>query len=87
MFYAALKTAGIDRDRGTVQLLRFHDLRHTFGTIAAEKFALPTVQSWMGHADVQTTMNLYGWVSDDAELRALADWQRLTATWEHRIAA
>jgi hypothetical protein len=32
-------------------------------------------------------MNLYGWVSDDDELHALADWQRLTATWERHIAA
>ena len=32
-------------------------------------------------------MNLYGWVSDDAELRAAADWQRLTAIWEQRLAA
>jgi integrase len=48
---------------------------------------LHVVSRRLGHADVQTTMNLYGWVSDDAELRALADWQRLTASWEHRIAA
>ena len=56
MFYAALKTAGIDRDRGTGKDLVFHDLRHTFGTMAVEKFPLPTVQAWMGHADIQTTM-------------------------------
>ena len=56
MFYAALKTAQIDRDRGTGKLLVFHDLRHTFGTMAVEKFPLPTVQAWMGHADIATTM-------------------------------
>lgn len=56
MFYAALKAAGIDRDRGTGKDLVFHDLRHTFGTMAVEKFPLPTVQAWMGHADIQTTM-------------------------------
>ena len=29
----------------------------------------------LGHADIQTTLNLYGWVTEDAELRALADWR------------
>ena len=29
----------------------------------------------LGHADIQTTMNLYGWVSEDAELRGVADWR------------
>lgn len=56
MFYAALQAAGIDRDRGTGKDLVFHDLRHTFGTMAVERFQLPTVQAWMGHADIQTTM-------------------------------
>jgi hypothetical protein len=27
-----------------------------------------------GHRDVQTTQNLYAWVTEDAELRAVADW-------------
>ena len=29
----------------------------------------------LGHADIQTTLNLYGWVTEDAELAALGDWQ------------
>ena len=56
MFYAALVRARIDRNRGTGKDLVFHDLRHTFGTMAIERFPLPTVQAWMGHADIQTTM-------------------------------
>jgi hypothetical protein len=35
----------------------------------------------LGHADIQTTVNLYGWVSEDAELRALADWATFCAGW------
>jgi integrase len=31
----------------------------------------------LGHADIQTTLSLYGWVTEDAELRALAGWQSL----------
>ena len=35
--------------------LRFHDLRHTFGTLAAQGFDLVNVQAMMGHADSRTT--------------------------------
>ncbi|HEX5308058.1 MAG TPA: site-specific integrase [Solirubrobacteraceae bacterium] len=37
--------------------LRFHDLRHTFGTRAVEHAdSILELKEWMGHADVQTTM-------------------------------
>ena len=42
-------TAGLKR-------IRFHDLRHSFGTLAVQAFPLSDVQAYMGHADVQTTM-------------------------------
>jgi integrase len=49
-FKRALKRAGV-RD------VRFHDLRHTFGTrCAAAGVPLRTLQAWMGHADIKTTM-------------------------------
>jgi integrase len=56
VFYAALESAGIDRDRGTGKKLVFHDLRHTFGTLAVQAFPLSDVQAYMAHADIQTTM-------------------------------
>jgi hypothetical protein len=31
--------------------------------------------------DVQTTQNIYAWVTEDAELRAVADWKALSARW------
>jgi integrase len=55
-FYAALEAAGTDRDRGTGKLLVFHDLRHTFGTLAVQAFAISDVQAYMGHANIATTM-------------------------------
>ena len=55
-FYEALEAAGIDRDRGTGKLLVFHDLRHTFGTLAVQAFPLSDVKAYMGHADIDTTM-------------------------------
>jgi integrase len=46
--YAAMTAAKIDRDRGTGKLFVFHDLRHTFGTLAVQAFPLSDVQAYMG---------------------------------------
>ncbi|HEX8074769.1 MAG TPA: site-specific integrase [Thermoleophilaceae bacterium] len=43
-------------DRAGLRPLRFHDLRHTFGTLAVKRAEIPAVQAWMGHAHVGTTM-------------------------------
>ena len=49
-FKAAARRAGIDE-------VRFHDLRHTFGTrMAAAGVPLRTLQEWMGHRDFKTTL-------------------------------
>ncbi len=42
--------------RAGLRSLRFHDLRHTFGTRMIAKADIRRVQEWMGHADIQTTM-------------------------------
>jgi integrase len=45
------------RDEAGLRPLRFHDLRHTFGSLAVDGGAsLVQVQAWMGHADIKTTM-------------------------------
>ena len=64
---AALKRAGLRR-------LRFHDLRHTFGTRMIGQADIRRVQEWMGHADVQTTMKYlhYAPRAGDAALVAQA---------------
>jgi integrase len=49
-FKKALKAA-------SVREVRFHDLRHTFGTrMAAAGVPLRTLQEWMGHRDFATTL-------------------------------
>jgi integrase len=60
--------------RAGLRPLRFHDLRHTFGTRMIAKADIRRVQEWMGHADVQTTMRYlhYAPRADDAELVAQA---------------
>ena len=59
----ALKRAGL-------RVLRFHDLRHTFGTIAINRADIVQVQAWMGHADIKTTQRYlhYKARADEAEL-------------------
>ncbi len=66
-YKAALAAAGL-------RSLRFHDLRHTFGTRIIAKADVRRVQEWMGHADIQTTMKYlhYAPRADDARLVAEA---------------
>jgi integrase len=47
-FVAAQKAAGL-------RIRRFHDLRHTFGSLAIRKFDLVAVQAMMGHSKITTT--------------------------------
>jgi integrase len=55
--------------RGGLRSIRFHDLRHSFGSLAVQAFPLSDVQAWMGHADIQTTMRYVHYVpkSDAAQ--------------------
>ena len=49
-YRAALKAAGL-------RALRFHDLRHSYGTrLAAAGVDLVKIKTWMGHKDINTTM-------------------------------
>jgi integrase len=41
----------------------------------------------LGHAHVQTTLDLYGWVSENEALRAAANWKRYTHGWKVTIDA
>ena len=44
-------------ERAGVRQVRFHDLRHTFGTrMAAAGVPMRTLQEWMGHRDLRTTL-------------------------------
>jgi integrase len=62
-FKKAVKRAGLRE-------LRFHDLRHTFGSLAIDRASIVQVQAWMGHAAVSTTMRYLHHKShlDEAEL-------------------
>jgi integrase len=66
-YHLALEAAGLRR-------LRFHDLRHTFGSLAINAATIVQVQAWMGHADIKTTMRYLHHKSraDDARLLSAA---------------
>lgn len=41
--------------------IRFHDLRHSCASLLiANGFQLKDISEWLGHADIQTTANIYG---------------------------
>ena len=44
--------------------IRFHDLRHSCASILYDKgWDLKDIQTWLGHADIQTTANVYTHIS------------------------
>ncbi len=65
-FKTALASAGLRE-------LRFHDLRHTFGTLAVEQAdSILELKEWMGHANVQTTMRYLHYKSKADAAKRLA---------------
>jgi integrase len=67
-YKTALRWAGL-RD------LRFHDLRHTFGTQVIGNAAVSILQlkEWMGHADMDTTMKYLHYAPRAADAQLVAD--------------
>ena len=65
-FKDALRAAG-------VRPIRFHDLRHTFGTqMAAAGVPIRALQEWMGHRDIKTTMIYADYQPSDQERELVA---------------
>jgi integrase len=67
-YKAALKRSGL-RD------LRFHDLRHTFGTqvIGNPQVSILQLKEWMGHADIDTTMKYLHFATRASDADLIAD--------------
>jgi len=59
--------------RAAIREVRFHDLRHTFGTrMAAAGVPMRTLQEWMGHRDFKTTL-IYADYAPSAHERELVE--------------
>jgi integrase len=74
--------------RAGIRPLRFHDLRHSFGTMAVRRFPLTDVQTWMGHADIATTRKYIHYAPQPeaaAKLGALVDEQLASVPKLHRV--
>jgi integrase len=66
-FKRAVEAAGVRR-------VRFHDLRHTFGTqMAASGAPLRALMEWMGHRDFATTLVYADYAPDPARGAAFAE--------------
>jgi integrase len=64
--YPALKRAGLRR-------VRFHDLRHTFGShLIAAGVDLKTVCTLMGHSSINVTVDIYGHMLEGSNRDAIA---------------
>ena len=51
--------------------IRFHDLRHTFATLALQNGVdIKTVSSMLGHYSAGFTLDTYAHVTTDAQLKA-----------------
>ncbi len=72
---AAIKRAGLRR-------LRFHDLRHTFGTRMITNADIRRVQEWMGHASIQTTMQYLHYAPRDKDAELVAEAFRVVTPWD-----
>ena len=55
-----------------LKAIRFHDLRHSFGTIWAERVPSSVLKTWMGHSSIATTEG-YIHPNDDVSRRVLTD--------------
>jgi integrase len=55
-------------DAASLRRLRFHDLRHTFGAqMAAAGVPMRTLQEWLGHRDIKTTLIYADYQASDQE--------------------
>jgi integrase len=58
----------------SVREVRFHDLRHSYGTaMAAAGAPLRSLMEWMGHADLQTTLRYADYSPGQAQGAAFAE--------------
>jgi integrase len=60
---------------------------HWFRHSHASALLLDGTPEWvvsrrLGHAHVQTTIDRYGWVREDDDLRAAANWKSYTSSWQ-----
>jgi integrase len=77
---SALRRRFVDATRRAgLRTLPFHSLRHFFGSMAVNKGSLVQVQTWMGHAHIQTTARYLHHRAQHSDAALLADAFRATS--------
>jgi integrase len=65
-----------------------HWLRHSHATaLLLAGVPVHVVSRRLGHADVQTTLEIYAHVTEEAEMRQIAEWRALAARWPTGVIA
>ena len=60
-------------ERANCKRARFHDLRHTFATMALENgMDIKTLSAMIGHVSAETTLNIYSHITDTMQQQAAA---------------
>ena len=58
-------------ERANCKRVRFHDLRHTFATMAIENgMDIKTLSAMIGHVSAETTLNIYSHITDAMQQQA-----------------
>ena len=64
--------------RHHLPVIRFHDLRHATASILFDMgWSVPDVQHWLGHSDIDTTMNIYAAYNSTRKLRIGGSLERI----------
>lgn len=68
-------------DRHNLPYIRFHDLRHTSATLLINQGVhMKTISARLGHANILTTMNIYGHALEEADRAAAEKFDTLFKT-------
>lgn len=70
--YFTKKFGKLIKESSIEKRIRFHDLRHTNATLlVSQGVDFKTIQRRLGHADINTTLNIYSHVSMDMQKKAV----------------
>ena len=73
--------------RAALRPIRFHDLRHTFGSLSITVGSTRDVQEWLGHADARTTARYVHYRKRTDEAQRLAQAFKIGLTTQTQVAA
>ena len=59
------------QEKNNIKKIRFHDIRHTHATLLLYKGVdVKTISERLGHADIQTTLDIYADVLKELDINA-----------------